>query len=155
MFIIELIYTQNLDSRALVALATCPTFAHVCVVCPPTERTCRMLFDGGRRWLVDFDGGVDLANESTGSQVGKSAAHQTQGDAEQGHVSEIESRLKQAVHLRLLQSFERQLDQIMFWRQRKRTDLKEEVVKGVEIDIAGRRGTSHERRPLPADHRQQ
>lgn len=48
--------------------------------------------------LIDLYGWVDLANEFRGTNVSDGTAHQSESNAEQCHVAEIEDRLEKAEH---------------------------------------------------------
>jgi len=78
--------------------------------------------------LVDFHSRIDFANEKTRTDVSDSAAQDSQRQAEQRHVAEIESRLEQSVHF----------------------GLEEKVIDGVQVHISGRRSGRKETGPLPS-----
>lgn len=49
--------------------------------------------------LINLNGGVNFPNKSISAHESYGAAHDSQCQAEYGHVSEIEGRLEETIHL--------------------------------------------------------
>jgi hypothetical protein len=85
------------------------------------------VLDSSSKWLVYLYGAIDFPHKNAGAKVPHGATHKTEADTKHCHVAKIKRGLKQSIHF----------------------GLEEEIVEGVEVDIASCRASREERCPLP------